>query len=180
MGLGSRFPSALLASGLLLCAAGAGCVPREEQALYRCKLPERTCEQTDPEGRPYVCGQDSLCVPVVDRAPAEDSDPPDGGPGPSNDAGFFVADAGERDAGDRPDAGPSGQPCLVQGECGAGDYCAFAIGGCGLNGRDGVCQPKPGACPSSVGRVCGCDGVSYPSACAAAMQGVSLRRDGGC
>ena len=56
-------------------------------------------------------------------------------------------------------------PCSTNAACGPGEYCkADSCGG------PGVCWPRPADCLSDLdGPVCGCDGTSYPSGCAAAQ-----------
>ena len=132
----------------------------------------------------------------------------DGGPlpgdGGSNDAGTGDAgladagpydaglgDAGREDAGPR-DAGPSdagpgdagsdGGPlaCTPNSECtsvssGSLEYCA------GTTCTDlGTCIARPEACAAPSAPVCGCDGVSYESACLAAMAGMRVGPDSAC
>ncbi len=69
------------------------------------------------------------------------------------------------------------RPCYgIAGECAADEYCLFnAEGGCIVPGESfevgGVCTTRPTVCqPGSP--ACGCDGVTYGSACLAAQAGV--------
>ncbi|MHB8876321.1 MAG: hypothetical protein ACYC8T_21725 [Myxococcaceae bacterium] len=159
----------------VLAAFLGGCVPPDEPAFFRCQLPERTCSQTDSQGRAYLCGVDSLCYPAVD--PDQDQNQDDAG-AHSDDAG--PPDAGTPDSGTgAPDGGTDGG-CADSSACESGEFCRFAKGACGLNGREGVCDLKPASCPSTTSPVCGCDGASYSSACDAAKKGVSVDRSGGC
>ncbi|MBT9559638.1 MAG: hypothetical protein IV100_26650 [Myxococcales bacterium] len=60
--------------------------------------------------------------------------------------------------------------CDDHAACGEGQFCATA--GCG---------DAPGAClPCEAGAVCGCDGKTWPSACAARDAGVRIGGDGSC
>ncbi len=64
--------------------------------------------------------------------------------------------------------------------CGAGEYCAFDAPTCGAGDQTGVCRPIPEVCPEIYAPVCGCDGTTYPSDCAAAGAGVSVAYHGEC
>jgi hypothetical protein len=83
----------------------------------------------------------------------------------------------------RLDATSASRPCGSRGlgACGAGEYCSFgAEATCGRTDRPGVCARRPDACTALRRPVCGCDGASYESACAAARAGVSVEREGEC
>jgi hypothetical protein len=72
-----------------------------------------------------------------------------------------------------------GNSCLDNSQCGKGDYCEKAMGNC--NGT-GTCQIRPDVCPlffvyAPVG---GCDGKTYDSGCAAAVEGVNVLHRGRC
>lgn len=51
---------------------------------------------------------------------------------------------------------------------------------CGGVDDAGICRPRPTECPPVVGAVCGCDGLTYPSACDASMYGTDVAHDGAC
>lgn len=62
-------------------------------------------------------------------------------------------------------------------------YCALdPATECAAHGEPGVCTERPGIClfPRPGDQVCGCDGVTYASACYAASAGVSVARPGAC
>ncbi len=67
--------------------------------------------------------------------------------------------------------------CTDNAGCLEEDYCAKAPGDC--DGQ-GVCEPRPGACPDLWAPVCGCDGATYGNACDAAADGVSVAAEGEC
>ena len=66
--------------------------------------------------------------------------------------------------------------CTDNSQCAGADYCAKDYGDCG---GVGSCEAKPELCPAIYDPVCGCDGMSYSNACAAASAGVNVS-DGPC
>jgi Kazal-type serine protease inhibitor domain len=64
--------------------------------------------------------------------------------------------------------------------CKAGEYCAYPDYACPAPGAAGTCTTLPGGCSSIIAPVCGCDGATYPNACAAHEKGVTVSRDGAC
>lgn len=67
--------------------------------------------------------------------------------------------------------------CVVNEECGPGEYCAFEPGACGPTRVPGQCAPRPEGCPEDCPGVCGCDGATYCNECIAAQAGVNFTFD---
>jgi hypothetical protein len=67
--------------------------------------------------------------------------------------------------------------CLANSECSNGEVCLREIGACDA---DGVCAPEVPLCDELGGPVCGCDGVTYASACKAFDVGVGVVSMGEC
>ena len=60
--------------------------------------------------------------------------------------------------------------CFGDGDCADGQYCAMH------DCTQGICSPKPADCHAAAPEpVCGCDGVTYESACVAAQAGRSTK-----
>jgi hypothetical protein len=72
-----------------------------------------------------------------------------------------------------------GNSCVDNSQCGKGDFCQKTRGDCD---GTGTCTVRPDVCPLYFvyDPVCGCDGKTYDSECAAAMEGVSVHRRGRC
>ena len=69
-------------------------------------------------------------------------------------------------------AGPCIADCTSNDDCNGEDfYCAKAVGACDATGS---CKSRPEACSDEWKPVCGCDGVTYASACTAASAGVNI------
>lgn len=65
--------------------------------------------------------------------------------------------------------------------CGPGKYCHYDISqSCGAADQTGICQTPPGNCGHFRQDVCGCNGVTYASECAANAAGVSASSVGAC
>jgi hypothetical protein len=74
-------------------------------------------------------------------------------------------------------------PCDVDMDCGANEYCDFFYGTCLSSEAQGRCvnAPPPGAgCPHLWDPICGCDLATYPNACEASLDHVSLLYFGEC
>ncbi len=88
--------------------------------------------------------------------------------------------------------GSAGAPsCTDASGCAADQYCAWINEVCHLR-TDGDRDDRPGACAARSencgdggdggdgGPVCGCDGKTYESRCAANQAGIDVQNDGGC
>jgi hypothetical protein len=65
--------------------------------------------------------------------------------------------------------------------CSDDEYCAYEEGAlCGQADATAICKPRPELCPDIYDPVCGCDGVTYSSSCAAARAGVGYFNRGTC
>lgn len=77
----------------------------------------------------------------------------------------------------------TGETCggIAATQCPASFYCKQETGQC-LEVMDGAgtCQPIPEVCTREYRPVCGCDGQTYPNACDAAANGVSIAIEGEC
>ncbi len=76
-----------------------------------------------------------------------------------------------------------GDVCGVRGAplCEAGTFCNFPIAAaCGAADAPGTCEAIPSDCSPRGTAVCGCDGVTYASACLAAQAEVSVEHEGAC
>ena len=73
--------------------------------------------------------------------------------------------------------------CTTKEECREGEVCGKmdeAVHGCDLS-QDRHCYTPPAAsCPKDLPQVCGCDGLTYGSACLAIKAGALISKDGPC
>lgn len=87
--------------------------------------------------------------------------------------------------------------CYGDGDCGESQYCAFPLGTCGYGSAGasadraeepartaplpaGECRDRATLCVADPAPVCGCDGQTYYSSCAAASLGLNLASAGPC
>ena len=75
------------------------------------------------------------------------------------------------------------RPDTTSGACTENQYCAYeAEDGyqCGAADAPSICLFRPSSCSGTGPEVCGCDGNTYPTACAAAMAGQGVYSEGPC
>jgi hypothetical protein len=80
-------------------------------------------------------------------------------------------------------AGPQGASCggIAGFGCAPGLYCSFTPeAACGAADMTGLCQPVAEMCTEEFNPVCGCNDKTYPNACYAAREGISVGRAGEC
>lgn len=80
-------------------------------------------------------------------------------------------------------AGPQGAMCggIAGFGCAPGLYCSFTPeAACGAADMTGICQPVAEMCTEEYKPVCGCNDKTYPNACHAAREGISVGRAGEC
>ena len=84
-----------------------------------------------------------------------------------------------------PPAGTAGTCGGIAGvSCPPAAFCNYERGagglGCGIADGTGVCEARAQVCTREFNPVCGCDGTTYPTACVAHAQGISVRHAGAC
>ncbi|MFN8390590.1 MAG: Kazal-type serine protease inhibitor family protein [Bdellovibrionota bacterium] len=75
---------------------------------------------------------------------------------------------------------PKDKMCSETKPCEHGAFCSYPVGSCGKDGKTGSCLWRPEICTMIYSPVCGCDGTTYPSDCAANAKGVSVKSAGEC
>lgn len=72
-----------------------------------------------------------------------------------------------------------GETCFADADCDGGEYCSTPSGACG---GPGTCASRMNTalCTNTNDPQCGCDGVTYKNACAAAQAGVAIDYAGAC
>jgi hypothetical protein len=81
------------------------------------------------------------------------------------------------------DGPSSGNSCggIKPVPCAKSEFCNYPIESkCGSGDQTGTCTKLPGACDALYDPVCGCDNVTYSSACTAAAKGISVLHTGTC
>ncbi|HEY8041182.1 MAG TPA: Kazal-type serine protease inhibitor domain-containing protein [Polyangiaceae bacterium] len=73
-----------------------------------------------------------------------------------------------------------GESCPAGWSCDVGLACQLPVGVCGPLAGVGTCAVQPTTCADDVEVVCGCDGRTYPSECAARLAGKAVLRAGSC
>jgi hypothetical protein len=113
-----------------------------------------------------------VCVDRPDVCP-DVWDPVCGCDGVTYSNACYAAMAGESVDYPGPCVGP---PCWSNDDCPPDQYCEFEP--CAI--ETGFCALRPEACPDIWDPVCGCDALTYPSACDAALSGMSVDYPGEC
>jgi hypothetical protein len=113
----------------------------------------------------------------------------DSGGGGTSGGGATGGDVGGSGGGADASAGSGGsggaaggKPCggIAGLTCGLGEWCDFANDSCGAGDQQGRCQPRGGYTASCGQPLCGCDGNSYPSPCAAHLRGTDTSATNAC
>jgi hypothetical protein len=73
-----------------------------------------------------------------------------------------------------------GESCPAGWSCDEGLACQLPVGACGALAAAGTCVVPPTACAANAAPVCGCNGTTYPSECAARLGGEAILADGPC
>ncbi len=73
-----------------------------------------------------------------------------------------------------------GETCPAGWSCDTGLGCELPIGACSPLAAVGTCVAVPTSCPEDIERMCGCNGQTYASECAALMAGQPIAHGGPC
>ncbi|MET0342476.1 MAG: Kazal-type serine protease inhibitor [Polyangiales bacterium] len=169
----TRRLSLLAALALAACSLEAtGMGPEDASASVD---PEEDAGTTPPTGKPVE--RDAAVADARVPTPVVDAGQPDA------DAPRDAAVDAAVDASAPVDAGPTITRCGTRGgvRCGADAFCNFEPDPeCGALDRGGLCEARPDRCATNYSPVCGCDGITYPNACTAHAQGMSVRRASKC
>lgn len=104
--------------------------------------------------------------------PSTPPDPPRRATTPSGLPAHEEVESSERPCGGMD---PAAQACPPE------ESCIYPIeASCGAADQGGVCRKKPKVCGQRSVPVCGCDGRTYPNACVARSERVSLASLGAC
>jgi hypothetical protein len=120
-------------------------------------------------------------VLVASCAPSSPAKEPESSPASPSDPSD--ASSGTTPAGPPSKLQPAGGMCggIAGFGCNPGLYCWFPPEAqCGAADQSGTCQPLGDMCTQEFAPVCGCNDKTYPNACYAAREGVSVLRKGEC
>jgi hypothetical protein len=73
-----------------------------------------------------------------------------------------------------------GDDCPAGWSCDEGLVCQLPVGVCGPLAGVGTCVVPPASCAQNAAPVCGCNGTTYPSECAARLGGEPILSNGAC
>jgi hypothetical protein len=73
-----------------------------------------------------------------------------------------------------------GESCPAGWSCDEGLVCQLPVGVCGVLAGTGTCALPPRSCAANAAPVCGCNGTTYPSECAARLGGEPILANGPC
>jgi hypothetical protein len=73
-----------------------------------------------------------------------------------------------------------GDDCPAGWSCDEGLVCQLPVGVCGPLAGVGTCVVPPASCEDNAAPVCGCNGTTYPSECAARVGGEPILSNGAC